>query len=121
MPTAESPPVASSVGTEHDARDDGISGAWCPPADSIDRQAREAALRIMASTRLGERNRLGLLLYLEGVSARKAARAVGFADHAPLWRRAKAHRLCRVHQARRSSSKSNAAHIATLSEAHQSN
>lgn len=69
----------------------------------IDREAREAALRIITSTRLGERNRLGLLLYLEGVSARKAARAVGFADHAALWRRAKAHGLGGIHGARRAS------------------
>jgi hypothetical protein len=51
----------------------------------------EAAVRILASRRLGPRKRAALVLILEGVGYRAAARAVGLADHMALHRAA--HRL----------------------------
>jgi hypothetical protein len=59
------------------------------------------AARVLAAPRLGPRMRAGLLLYLEGLSAREAARAVGFKSHMALWRAAGRYRLHAVHNERR--------------------
>jgi hypothetical protein len=59
------------------------------------------AASILAAPRLGPRMRAALLLYLEGLSAREAARAVGFKSHMALWRAAGRYGLHGVHNARR--------------------
>ena len=59
------------------------------------------AARILAAPRLGPRMRAALLLYLEGLSAREAARAVGFRNHMSLWRRAGSYGLHAIHNERR--------------------
>ena len=56
--------------------------------------------RVLAAPRLGPRMRSGLLLYLEGLSARESARAVGLGDHMSLWRAAGRYGLRGVHNQR---------------------
>jgi transposase len=58
------------------------------------------AARILAARRLGPRMRVALLLYLEGLSTREAARAVGFKSHMALWRAAGRYGLHAVHKQR---------------------
>jgi hypothetical protein len=59
------------------------------------------AAQILAATRLGPRMRTALLLYLEGLSAREAARAVGYRSHMSLWRAAGRWGLHGIHAERR--------------------
>jgi len=58
------------------------------------------AARVLAASRLGPRMRSGLLLYLEGLSARESAHAVGLGDHMSLWRAAGRYGLRDVHNDR---------------------
>jgi hypothetical protein len=59
-----------------------------------------AALRILTAPRLGPRKRAALVLVLEGVGYRAAARAVGLADHMALHRAASRMGLQLVHNRR---------------------
>jgi hypothetical protein len=59
------------------------------------------AYAILSSRRLGQRTRTGLLLFLEGLSVREAARAVGLRSHMSLWRAAGRYGLREVNADRR--------------------
>jgi hypothetical protein len=62
--------------------------------------ACHAVARILASPRLRPRMQWALILYLEGLSAREAAKALGLRDHMSLWRRARAYGLQPIHAQR---------------------
>jgi hypothetical protein len=73
-----------------------MSSGWPPEVpDPV-----AAMLRLMRSRRLGPRKRAALLLVLEGLGYRAAARAVGLADHMALHRTARRMGLRRIHNDR---------------------
>ena len=60
-----------------------------------------ALVRLLSSKRMGAKKRVALLLYLEGIPVRQAARMAGLRDHMSTWRDAKRFGLQEIHKDRR--------------------
>jgi hypothetical protein len=61
-----------------------------------------AVARVLTSSRMSLRKKLGLVLYAEGLPIRQCARMVGLRDHMGLWRAARRHGLLEIHNERQS-------------------
>ena len=95
-------PTAPPLGGRTEPHVDQGYNAWCMTAFQqlgITDPAILAA-RVLGAPRLGPRMCSGLLLYLEGLSARESAHAVGLGDHMSLWRAAGRYGLRAVHNDR---------------------